>query len=67
MENSIQLPNFTKYNSFTSFDEYLYSKLLKEKNDDIINELFQKGIPDSNGIIIKTNKGENLFILYNDM
>ena len=67
IENSIQLPNFAKDNSFATFDEYLYSKLLKQKSDEIINGLFQQGIPDSNGIIIKTNKGENIFKLYNDI
>ena len=66
IENIIDLHNFTTDKSFATFDEYYYSKLLKQKSDDIIIELFQQGIPDLNSITIKAIKGGNIFKLYND-
>ena len=66
IENSINLHNFAKDNPIQVFDEYYYSKLLKQKSDDIMNELFEQGIPDSNSVTIKKKEDGNLFKLYND-
>jgi hypothetical protein len=63
IENGVKLSN---YNSISIYEDFYYIKLLKCKSDEIINEFIKQGIIDSEHVLIKTNKGENIFDLKND-
>ena len=66
IENGVKLSNDITNYSLPIYEDFYYSKLLKCKSDEIINEFIKLGIFDSEHVLIKTNKGEIIFDLKND-
>ena len=66
IDNGVKFLNYSSNNAISIYDEFYYSKLLKEKCDDILKEFINQGILESEYIKIKTNKGENICCLKND-
>ena len=48
------------------FKTYLFSKLLKQKSDEILDVFIKEGIENSNEVKIKAKDGKNIFSLKND-
>ena len=67
IENGIKLsPIYSSDDAIPIYEKFYYSKLLKEKCDDILKEFINQGILESEYKTIKSNKGENICCLKND-
>ena len=66
IDNGVKFLNYSSNNAIPIYEEFYYSKLLKEKCDDILKEFINQGILESEYKTIKSNKGENICCLKND-
>ena len=66
IEKKIKFLNISEDYAIQLYDEYYYSKLLKNTSDDLLNEFINQNIMHLSNVTIKSNKDEDLIKLNND-